>query len=156
MKLLTEHFENHFCYRRVNLELSMTKERHFQTFKDNAQFDFHIGAEDAGGKYLVGMIVLAILLVILCVILAYFIYRIRRLKLPKENSENKSKERNNSKDIYENPEKVKDDGNYEQVENEQSTYTALNRSRKDENDDHFYAHLNEVHKDYVNQQETGI
>ena len=100
------------------------------------------------------MIVLAILLVILCVILAYFIYRIRRLKLPKENSENKSKERNNSKDIYENP--VKDDGNYEQVENEQSTYTALNRSRKDENDDHFYAHLNEVHKDYVNQQETGI
>ena len=39
-KLLTDHFENHFCYRRVNLELSMTNKRYFQTFKDNAQFDF--------------------------------------------------------------------------------------------------------------------
>ena len=115
-------------------------------------FNFHIGAEN-GEKYLAGIIVLAILLLISFVIIAYLIYRIRRLKSSKENSENKSKERNNSKDIYENPVK---DGNYEQVENEQSTYTALNRSRKDENDDHFYAHLNEVHKDYVNQQETGI
>ena len=99
---------------------------------------------------------LAILLVISFVIIAYFIYQNRRLQSSKENPKNKSKERNNSKDIYENPETVKDDGNYEQVENEQSTYTALNSSRKDENDDHFYAHLNEVHKDYVNQQETGI
>ncbi len=135
----------------------MTKERHFQTFKDNALFNFHIGAEDAGGKYLVaGIIVLAILLVISFVIIAYLIYQNRRLKSSKENPENKDKERNNSQDIHENPETVKDDGNYEQVENEQSTYTALNRSRKDENDDHFYAPLNEVHKDYVNQQETGI
>ena len=118
-------------------------------------FIFHIGAEN-DEKYLAGIIVLAILLVILCVILAYYIYQIRRLKSSKANPENKDKERNNSKDIYENPDKVKDDGNYEQVENEQSTYTALNRSRKDENDDHFYAHLNEVHKNYVNQQETGI
>ena len=63
---------------------------------------------------------------------------------------------NNSKDIYENPETVKDDGNYEQVKDEQSTYTALNRSGMDENDDHFYTLLNEVQKDYVNQEETGI
>ncbi len=119
-------------------------------------FIFHIGAEN-DEKYLAGIIVLAILLVILCVILAYFIYQNRRLKSSKENpDDNKDKERNDSKDIYEDPDKVKDDGNYEQVENEQSTYTALNRSRKDENDDHSYAHLNEVHKNYVKQQETGI
>ncbi len=43
-------------------------------------------------------------------IIAYLIHENRRLKSSKENSENKSKERNNSKDIYENPEKVKDDG----------------------------------------------
>ena len=127
---------------------------HFQTCKDNALFNFRIGAEEAGEKCVAGIIVLAILLVISFMIIAYLIYQNRRLKSSKAKSENKSKERNNSKDIYENP--VKDDGNYEQVENEQSTYTALNRSRKDENDDHFYAPLNEVHKDYVNQQETGI
>jgi cytoskeletal protein RodZ len=118
-------------------------------------FNFHIGAED-GEKYLVGIIVLAILLVISFVILAYFIYQNRRLKSSKSNPENKSKDRNNSKDIYENPDKIKDDANYEQVENEQSTYTALKRTGKDENDDHLYSHLNEVHKDYVNQKETGI
>ena len=89
-------------------------------------------------------------------IIAYLIYRIRRLKSSKANLDNKSKERNDSKDIYEDPDKVKDDANYEQVKNEQSTYTALNRSRKDENDDHLYSHSNEVQNDYVNQEETGI
>ena len=118
-------------------------------------FNFHIGEED-GEKYLAGIIVLAIFVIILLVILAYFIYQIRRLKLSKANPENKSKDRNNSKDIYENPDKIKDDANYEQVENEQSTYTALKRTGKDENDDHLYSHLNEVQKDYVKQKETGI
>jgi Na+-transporting methylmalonyl-CoA/oxaloacetate decarboxylase gamma subunit len=94
--------------------------------------------------------------IILLVILAYFIYQIRRLKSSKANPENKSRDRNNSKDIYENPDKIQDDANYEQVENEQSTYTALKRTGKEENDDHLYSHLNEVHKDYVNQKETGI
>ena len=54
--------------------------------------------------------------------------------------------------IRENPEKVKDYGNYKQVP---ETYT-LNRSGKNEYDDHLYTLLNEVQKDYVNQQETGI
>ena len=135
----------------------MTKERHFQTFKDNALFNFHIGAEDAGGKYLVaGIIVLAILLVISFVIIAYLICQIRRFKSSKENPENKDKERNNSQDIHENPATVKDDGNYEQVENEQSTYTALNRSGMEENDDHLYTHLNEVGSDYVIQLKTEM
>ena len=95
-------------------------------------------------------------MIILLVILAYFIYQNRRLKSSKANPENKSKDRNNSKDIYENPDKIQDDANYEQVENEQSTYTALEKTGKDESDDHLYSHLNEVHKDYVNQKETGI
>ena len=100
---------------------------------------------------------LAILLVISVVInISYFIYQNRRPKSTKANPENKSRDRNNSKDIYENPDKIQDDANYEQVENEESTYTALKRTGKEENDEHFYSHLNEVHKDYVNQKETGI
>jgi hypothetical protein len=118
-------------------------------------FNFRIGAED-GENFLVGIMVLGILLVISFAIIAYLIYQNRRPKSLKANPENKSKDRNNSKDIYENPDKIKDDANYEQVENEQSTYTALKKTGKDENDDHLYSHLNEVHKDYVNQKETGI
>ena len=130
---------------------------HFQTFKVNALFNFHIGAED-GENFLVGIMVLGILLVISFAIIAYLIYQNRRLKSSKSNPENKSKDRNNSKDIYENPDKIQDDANYEEVENEQSTYTALKRPGpgEEENDDHLYAHLNDGHKDYVNQKETGF
>jgi Na+-transporting methylmalonyl-CoA/oxaloacetate decarboxylase gamma subunit len=132
-----------------------TKETHFQTFKVTPLFNFNIGAED-GEKYLAGIIVLIILVIILLVILAYFIYQIRRLKSSKANPENKSKDRNNSEEIDGNPDN--DDANYEQVENEESTYTALKRPGpgEEENDGHLYAHLNEVHKDYVNQKETGF
>ena len=83
------------------------------------------------------------------IIIVYLIYQRRQLKA---NTENKNKEKDNSKDIYENPDKV--DGNYEQVENEPSTYTALKRTGKDENDDHVYCHLNEVRRNDVNQKET--
>jgi uncharacterized membrane protein len=123
---------------------------HFQTFKVNALFNFYIGADD-GENFLAGIIVLAILLVISLVILTYFIYQNRRLKSSKANPENKSKDRNNSKDIYENPDKIQDDANYEQ-----STYKGLEKTGKEENDDNLYSHLNEVHNDYVNQKETGI
>ncbi|CAB4027856.1 Receptor-type tyrosine- phosphatase F [Paramuricea clavata] len=103
--------------------------------------------KDTGEKYLAGIIVLAILLVISFVIIAYFIYQNRRRKSSKANPENKSKDRNNSRDIYENPDN--DDANYEQVENEESTYTALKRPGpgEEENDNHLYAHLNEGHTD---------
>ena len=100
---------------------------------------------------------LAILLVISFVIIAYFIYQVRRLKSSKTNPENtKNEDRNNSKEIDENPEN--DDANYEEVENEESTYTALKRPGpgEEENDVHLYAHLNEGHTDYVNQKETGF
>ena len=128
---------------------------HFQTFKVNALFNFYIGADD-GENFLAGIIVLAALLVISFVIIAYLTYQNRRLKSSKANPENKSRDRNNSKDIYENPDKIQDDANYEQVENEQSTYKGLEKTGEEENDDHLYSHLNEVHKDYVNQKETGI
>ena len=67
---------------------------------------------------------------------------------------NLEKTKDSSKDIYENPDK-NDVGNYEQVENEQSTYTALKRSENDQ-DNHVYSHLNEVPTNYENQVETGI
>ena len=144
-----------FCFKLVILNDYVIQDVHFQTFKVNALFNFYIGAED-GENYLVGIIVLAVLLAMSLVILAYFIYKIHRLKSSKANPENKRKDRNNSKDIYENPDKVEDDVNYEDVEKEQSTYKGLENTGKDENDDHVYSDLNEVHKDYVNQKETGI
>ena len=114
-------------------------------------FNFPIGE-----NYLAGIIVLAILLFISLVIIAYFIYQIRRLKSSKASPENKSKDRNNSEVIDENPNN--DDANYEDLENEESTYTALKRPGpgEEENDSHLYAHLNEVHKDNMNQKETGF
>ena len=86
--------------------------------------------------------------------IAYFIFQNRRLKSLKEDSEKKSKKRNDSKDIYENP--LKDEGNYEPVEKEQSTYTALKKPGERDDDDHVYCDLNEVHEDNPNQRETGI
>ena len=98
---------------------------------------------------------LAILLFISLVIIAYFIYQIRRLKSSKASPENKSKDRNNSEEIDENPNN--DDANYKDVENEESTYTALKTPGPgEEENDGLYAHLNEVHKDNVNQKETGF
>ena len=94
---------------------------------------------------------MVILVVILLMIIAYLIHQIRQAKA---NTENKNKEKDNSKDIYKNPGNY--DGNYVQVENELSTYTALKRPGKDENDDHVYCHLNEVRLNNVNQEETGI
>ena len=121
----------------------------FSDIHSYALFNFHIGAED-GEKYLAKIsILLAMFVIILLVILAYFIYQNRRLKSSKANPENKSKDRNNSQDIYENPDD--DDANYEQVENEESTYMyAANRTGKEENDYQLYVNQIEVHKDYVN------
>ena len=127
----------------------------FQTFKVTPLFNFNIGAED-GEKYLAGIIVLIILVIILLVILAYFIYQNRRRKSLKANPENKSEDKNNSEEIDENPDN--DDANYELVENEGSTYTALKRPGpgEEESDGHLYTHLIQVHTDYVIPNETGF
>jgi FtsZ-interacting cell division protein ZipA len=97
--------------------------------------------------------VLGILLIISFVIIAYLICQNRRLRSSKAN---KNKDRNNSEEIDENSDN--NDANYEDMGNEEPTYTALKRPGpgEEENDGHLYAHLNEVHTDYVNQKETGF
>ena len=61
---------------------------------------------------------------------------------------------NNSRRIYDIPVST----NYEQVDDEKSTYTALKRPGPGEvNDDHLYGHLNQVGQNiYANQRETGF
>ena len=99
----------------------------------------------------VGIIILAILVAILMAIVAYLIYKICRLK---SLLASKSRESNDSKHVYEIP--ATNDPNYEPVENEQSTYTALKKPGERDDDDHVYSHLNEVNRGYANQKETGI
>ena len=77
--------------------------------------------------------------IISLIIIAYFVYQNRQLKTSKTNTSNKNKERDNSNDMYD-----------DVRGNEQSTFTALQRSGKDETDDHVY----EVPHDYVNQMEV--
>ena len=107
-------------------------------------------------EYLVGMTILVILLIISFAIIVYLSYQNHLLKSSKQHNQteqdNQSKVRTNS--ICENA--GEDDGNYEEVENEESTYTALKRTGNEENDDHEYTHLNEVPADYVNEKETGF
>ena len=115
--------------------------------------NFHI--EVAGvEKYLIGIIVLAILLAISLAIAAYSIFQVCRLKSSRTNPANKSKESDGLKHVYAIP--ATNDQNYEEVENEQSTYTALKKPGEKDDDDHVYSHLNEVDKGYANQKETGI
>ena len=110
--------------------------------------------DDASEKYLIGIIALAILLVISFVIIAYFIYQTRRPKASNtEANVETTNDENNSRHIYDTPV-----SNYEQGDDEQSTYTALKRPGPGEaNDDHIYGHLNQVLQNvYANQGETGI
>ncbi len=77
---------------------------------------------------------------------AYFVYQARlKSSNTAEAKQETTNDKNNSGHIYDIPEK-----NYEQVDNEQSTYTALKRPGPGEVDDgHVYAHL-------ISQRETGI
>ena len=96
----------------------------------------------------VGIIVVAILVAILIAIVVHLICKIYRLK---SLLVNKSRQSNDLKHVYEIL--VTNDQNYEQVENEQSTYTALKKPGE-RDDDHVYSHLNEVDKDYANQKKN--
>ena len=116
-------------------------------------FNFYIEVASVE-KYLIGMIVLAILLAISLAIAAYSIFQVCRLKSSRTNPANKSKENDDLKHVYEIP--ATNNQDYEQVENEQSTYTALKKPGERDDDDHVYSHLNEVDKGYANQKETGI
>ena len=132
----------------------MYPKTHFHFFKVFRLIDyyFYLDAED-GETYLAGMIVFIILLIVSFMIIAYSFYRIRRLKLSKENPKNI--DRKKSKDISENPDQVMEDANNKQVEDEQSTYTVLNRTGK-EDDEHLYTHLtmNQLQHDDMNHKEA--
>ena len=82
------------------------------------------------------------LLIISSVINACAFYQIRQPKSSKANLENKNNDRNDSKDIYENPDEVQDDI-YDQVEDDQSTYTTPRWTGNEYNDNL-----------YVNQADT--
>ena len=108
-------------------------------------------------KYFAGIAFLAILLVISFVIIACLVYKNRCKSPSRKPKEETTNDGNNSQDINSDP--GRDDGSiYEEVDNEESTYTPLKFRTGDEDHDAYrpYTHLNEVQKDYVNQDETAI
>ena len=94
------------------------------------------------------MIILAILLVLA----AYLIYQNRGLRVAlntKKTFANNSTTNMAMADvIYEQPDNIRDKAdnevNYEDLENYDATYTALDKTNKDEDGEHFYSHLNEM------------
>ena len=71
-------------------------------------------------------------------------------KLRNTNQDNQGKENDGTTDIYEYP--VIAHANYEDVENELSMYTDLNRSAVDT--EHVYCHLNEALQTGINDYES--
>ncbi len=107
-------------------------------------------------KYLIGMIgiiVFAVLLVISLVITTYFVCRTRPKSPDTEAKPETNNDETNPRHIYDIP-----DTNNEQVDDEQSTYTALKRPAPgEEGDGHVYAHLNQVLQNvFESQGETGM
>ena len=104
-------------------------------------------------KYLAAIIVLVILLVISCAVIVCLFYQ-TRVKLPStESKPETTNDETNSRNIYDVPL-----NNYENVEDDHSTYTALKRpALRETGDDHVYGHLNQVIKNVPkNQGETGF
>ena len=97
---------------------------------------------------------MAVLLLISMAITGYFICQNRRLKSLKKTPERKSKEGNDSKDDYVIP--AKDEGHYEEVDNERLTYAALKKPGERDDNDHVYTHLVHTKKVHVNQEESGF
>lgn len=123
---------------------------HIHAFIFTALFYFPTECDE----YFVGLLVFAVILFSLLIILAYSVYQIHLLKSFKKNSES-SGERNYSDDIWENS----DNDKYEEVENEQSIYTALKKSEERNNDDendHVYACLTDIREDFIGQWESSV
>ena len=95
---------------------------------------------------------LVILLVISCVAIAYLIYQLQFKSPNTEAKPETTNDGNNSRNIYDMPA-----NNYENVENDNSTYTALQRPAPGQpSDDHVYAHLNQALKNVQKDQgQTG-
>ena len=100
---------------------------------------------------------MVILLVISCAVIAYFIYETRikspNTQEPKPETSQTTNDQKDSRHLYDTPV-----NNYENVEDDHSTYTALKRPAPGEaSDDHLYASLNQTLKDLKrNQRETGF
>ena len=108
------------------------------------------------------IIIMAIIMAILLVIIGYFFYQIRTLKKTSSNSpitHEVSKNTTENDGINEQPLDVlrrrEIDPNHEYVEDDGATYTALDRTGKD-NGDHVYCHLNLTQQGNMIQAETGI
>ena len=100
--------------------------------------------------YVVVIVILAVLLVMFVLInLTYCFWR-KCSKLRNRKQENQGTENNGTTDIYELPENV--DVNYEDLENELSIYTGLNRSAVDT--ENVYCHLNEVPRNRIYENES--
>ncbi len=99
---------------------------------------------------------MAVILAVLVVVVVLLVYQNRALKAAKETLDNNATRNTTMADvIYEQPDNIKgsktdNEVNYEELEDHHATYTALDRTRKSD-DDHFYSHLNEMQ-----QKETGI
>ncbi|CAB4035682.1 Hypothetical predicted protein, partial [Paramuricea clavata] len=111
-------------------------------------------SEDDKG-YLIGIIVMGIILAILLVLVVYFVYKTRALRAALNRkgttSNNGPSNATMTDGIYEQPDNTTgktENENYEEVGD--ATYTALNRTAK-EDEDHFYSHLHEMQ-----QNETGV
>ena len=111
---------------------------------------------------LIVIIVMAIIIAILLLIIGYFVYQNRTLKkiiskLPITDEVSKNATKNDG--IYEQPfdalGRGENETNYEYVGDDGATYTALDRTGKD-NEDHVYCHLNLTQQGNMNEAETGI
>ena len=108
---------------------------------------YFAGTDETGNDcktdYLVGFIILAMFLVIFLFI--FHCFWCNRRKLPNTKHEDiRVKETNDAKHIYGNPDED-DINNYEDVKNEESIYTDLNRPVA-VNIEHVYCHLNTIHQ----------
>jgi hypothetical protein len=131
MLLLNRNYENYF----------QLIDKSFYSFKDSGEQVSRTNESVHGsGKYLAGIIVLAILLVISSAVIAYLIHRTRVKSANSEPILETTNNQSDSRHIYDIPL-----NNYEGVEEDNSNYTSLKRPALGELiDDHFYAHLNQA------------
>ncbi|XP_028417077.1 uncharacterized protein LOC114541340 [Dendronephthya gigantea] len=111
-------------------------------FQSTATYTISVEKLKETGNYVAGIIVLSILLFISLLIIAFLIYCNRAKSLNSET--NVEKKPTNDENVIDDP------GNYDEINDEQATYTSLKWTGKEENDDAQYTHLNEVPMSTIN------
>lgn len=110
-------------------------------------------------SYRYGLIALAVIVVILLIIIAYFVYQNRTLKKSIDEIKQSAKSRNIIRDDVSHAGQIdmndegNDDMNYDDVRNDEETYTALDRTGK-EDEDHVYCHLNSIQQENVSEAQV--